>query len=869
MEAYKDSSLPFKLRAVDLVSRMTREEKILQLGSSAPEIPRLGVRAWNYWNEASHGVIAVFQKFNEATSFPVCLALSNSWDPELVRRTASAISDEMRVLYNATGKELDYWCPTVNMGRDPRWGRNDEAFGEDPLLAGKLAAAYVRGIQGDDEKYLKAVSTPKHFAVNNSEYNRNTGSSNVDEATLREYYLRVFESCFREGGAMSVMTSYNRVNGVPASANKQLLQHILYDEWGFDGYIVSDAGAVGDVGPNKNLMWDQVRGHFYGKSMEEACALSLNAGTDICTGTEYRTYLARALDRGMTDEDAMDRALVRCFTARFMLGEFDPPEAQPYYSLGAESLCSAEHARIAEQGAEESIVLLKNENILPLTPAKAKKILVIGPNAIYRQLGSYSIGGFADTRVSVPPLSGIKALGAELGFEISYAKGWHITDRPMGALPGSEVLLREAREAGKELSEYLDDRLPEEIKEEHRQQAEMQARFAEMDFAPPKARHPVDDPDLGRGEEELFEEACRLAAEADAVVVIAGTDPSVTSEGRDRATLALPYDQDEKLCRLADINPNVTAVLVSVGPVTGRFISRLPAIVYAAYAGESQGSAIASVLFGRVNPGGRTSETWYNDDGELPHISEYGLRVHDTATQMGRTYLYWLGKPAFPFGRGLSYTDFEYSGFALSRTDCDANDTVTVSATVTNVGKMAGYEVVQLYSRKINCYDNKPYKQLSAFRKIWLESGESRRVELTLPLSELRFWNYPRDRYVVEEGDWRLWLGRSSDEDDMIVSGEIHVSGDWNAPLSAVVLRCDKRVLSAGDSAPLSLSATLEDARHLDCACLPFELSSSDTDVAEIINGVVKAKAPGLSLITASLTLGGITKTSQLPIKVI
>ena len=238
------------------------------------------------------------------------------------------------------------------------------------------------------------------------------------------------------------------------------------------------------------------------------------------------------------------------------------------------------------------------------------------------------------------------------------------------------------------------------------------------------------------------------------------------------------------------------------------------------------------MLFGKVNPGGRTSETWYNDDAELPHISEYGLRVHDTATQMGRTYLYWLGKPAFPFGRGLSYTKFEYSDFSVSKTDCDANDTITVSATVTNTGGMGGYEVVQLYSRKINCYDNKPYKQLSAFKKIWLDSGESRRVELTLPLSELKFWNYPRERYVVEPGDWRLWLGRSSDEDDMLASAEIHVSGEWNAPLSAVTLRCDKRVLSAGDSAPMSLSATLADAGHLDCACLPFELSSSDTAVA-------------------------------------
>lgn len=866
MEAYKDTSLPFKARAADLVSRMTREEKILQLGSSAPAIPRLGVRAWNYWNEASHGVIAVFQKFNEASSFPVCLALSHTWDPALVEEVSCAISDEMRALYNETGKELDYWCPTVNMGRDTRWGRNDEAFGEDPMLAGKLAAAYVRGIQGHDPKYLKAISTPKHFAVNNSEYNRNTGSSYVDEATLREYYLPVFERCFREGGAMSVMTSYNRINGVPASANRLLLQHILYDEWGFDGYSVSDAGAVGDVGPNKNLMWDQVRGHFYGKSMEEACALSLNAGTDICTGTEYRTYLAKALDEGMTDEDAMDRALVRCFTARFMLGEFDEPSAQPYFRLGSDDLCSPAHARTAERAAEDSLVLLKNNGLLPLRAEKTKKLLVIGPNAIYRQLGSYSIGGFADTRVSVPPLKGIQELGAQLGFEVDYAKGWNLVDKPMGDLPGSEVLLREAREAGKELSEYLDQRLPEEIKEEHRQQAEMQAKFAEMDFRPPEPRHPVNDPDIGVDDGVLFERACQKAKEADAVIVIAGTDPGVTGEGRDRDSLALPYGQDERLCRLMSLNPNTAIVLVSVGPVTGDFIDKAPALLYAVYAGESQGSAIASVLFGKVNPSGRTSETWYNSDSELPHLNEYGIRVHDTATQMGRTYLYWLGTPKFAFGEGLSYTSFAYSDFTVSKTDCDANDTVTVSVRVSNTGDMAGAEVVQLYCRKINCYDNKPYKQLCGFDKVRLEAGESKTVTISLPLNELKFWSYPRERYIVESGDWRLWLGHSSSEDAVICSAEIHISGRWNAPLSAVTLRCDKRVMKPGEAALLSLSATLEDASHLDCGALDIRLSSSDPSVAEVSGNTVRAVGAGVCIIRAELTLSGVTRCSELPV---
>lgn len=866
MHTYLDQSKPFMLRAADLVSQLSLEEKILQLGSSAPAVPRLGIREFNYWNEASHGVIPVFHSFEEASSFPTCLALSSSWNPELVEEVAAAISDEMRALFNINGKELSYWCPTVNMGRDPRWGRNDEAFGEDPLLAGKLAAAYVRGIQGCDEKYLKAVSTPKHFAVNNSEYNRNTGSSNVDEATLREYYLPVFERCFREGGAKSVMTSYNRINGVPASANHFLLQHILYDEWGFNGYSVSDAGAVGDVGPNKNLMWDQVRGHFYAKSMSEACAMSLNAGTDICTGTEYKLSLKEALDKGLTDEAALDRALIRCFTVRMMLGEFDTKETQPYYSLNKKDICSPEHARIAEKAAEESIVLLKNNGLLPLNTKKIKKLLVIGPNAIYRQLGSYSIGGPADTRVSIPPLKGIKALAESLGISVDYAKGWHITDRPMGALPGSEVLLREAKEAGKDLKDYLEDRLPEDVKQRNREAEAM--REARKNQAPPPPRHPVDDPDLGRDPDELFKEALKKAAKADAVIVIAGTDPSVTSEGRDRATLELPYNQDGKIRRIIEANPNTAVVLISVGPVTGDFIDKTPALLYAVYAGESQGSAIAKVLFGNVNPGGRCSETWYNNDSELPHISEYGIRVHDTMNQMGRTYLYWLGKPKFAFGYGLSYTSFAYSDFSVSKTEADANDTIKVSALVKNTGDRAGYETVQLYVRKINCYDNKPYKQLAGFKKVWLEAGEAKQVEIELPLSELKFWSYLHNRYIVEDGDYRLWFGRSSSEEDIIASADIKVSGTWEAPLSAVTLRCDKRILTAGEEAPYSLSATLMDASHLDTGRLPFVLSSSDESVAAVKDGKIRAVSPGLSLITASLTLKGVTKTSSIPIVV-
>lgn len=867
METYRDPALPFEQRAADLVSRMTIEEKMSQLNYDAPAIERLGVRAWTWWNEASHGVIPVFSAFREASSFPVCLALANTWDEELTQRVASAISDEMRAIHNLTGKELDYWCPTVNMGRDPRWGRNDEAFGEDPLLAGKLAAAYVRGIQGEDEKYLKAVSTPKHFAANNSEYNRNSSSSNVDEATLREYYLPVFERCVREGGAKSIMTAYNRIGSIPCSANEHLLQDILYDEWGFDGYIVSDDGAVGDVGPNHNLMWGQPRGHFYGGTMEEACALSLRAGTDICTGNDYKVFLADALKQGLVDEDMLDRALVRCFTARMQLGDFDAPEQLPWCGMREDAICSNAHAELARISAEESLVLLRNEaGLLPLKADHGKKLLVIGPNAIYRQLGGYSIGGFADTRVSVPPLSGIRELGETLGFTVDYCKGWNIVETPVdGGADRFPVLVRAAQEAGLSLEAYLDERTPEGVKKLQRELAARRAERAAMPM--PEPRHPVADPDLGRSDAELWAEALDKAKQADVVLVIAGTDPGVTSEGRDRATLAMPYEQDEKLCALHAVNPKTAAVLITSGPVTGSFLTELPAILWAAYPGESQGTAIAKAVFGAISPSGRSSETWYPSDNCLPDIADYGIKPLDTPNQMGRTYEYWLGQPVYAFGYGLSYSSFDYSNFHLEQTELSPDDVVTAHVTVRNTGDMVASEVVQLYVKHRALWQNQPYRKLAAFRKIRLQPGESREVTLQFPLSDLRSWSYYDNAYRILPGSYSLWLGRSSAEEDQLAACDLQVSGKWHAPLAAVTLRCDKRILRVEETAELRPTAVLEDTRRLDAA--QIRLFSSDPAVAVVENGVVRAIAPGLCTMTAELSRDGQTKTARLPLCVL
>jgi len=872
MHQFQDQSLPFEARAAALVSLLTLEEKVSQMSNSSPEIKRLGIRAWQWWNEASHGVCQVFQPVKEATSFPTCLALSQTWDPALIEEITTAISDEIRAYYNLTGKELDYWCPTVNMGRDPRWGRNDEAFGEDPFLAGKLAAAYVRGMQGYDPTYLKAISTPKHFAANNSEYNRCRGSSNIDEATLREYYLPVFERCVREGGAYSIMTSYNRINGVPSSVNVHLLRDILREEWGFKGYIVSDDGAVGDVGPNTGLMFGELRGQFYAKTMEEASGLCVNAGTDLCTGIEHEVYLMDAIKQGITTEKMLDRALIRAFTARMKLGTFDDPEKVPFYSIGKDHICSEKNAALAQKAAAESLVLLRNENnILPLNESRIKKLAVIGPNALYRQLGSYSIGGNprsdSDTRVCVTPLQGIRAEAKKRGIEVVFAKGWNYAENREHAFgygvkrTYSAVTMHEAEEAGLSPEEYLRERMPDKVRKVMQQRF---AQFAARRDAPEIGlRFPVEDPDIGRPADELFAEALKTAAEADAVVVVVGTDPSVTREGRDRDTLALPYDQDEKVRKILEVNPNVVAVCIAVGPTIGDFLDQVPGLINATYAGESQGAAIADVLFGNVNPSGRLTQTWFYKDSDLPHISEYGIRPFDTATEMGRTYLYYLGKPRFPFGYGLSYTTFKYGDFRLDKDAYDANDTITASLSVTNAGDRAGADVIELYFRKTHKYDNKPYKQLLGFDKVWLEPGETKTVSIKVPVCELKFWNSWKQKFEVEEGDYLVWFGTDC-ENAATEKKEVRISGSWNAPLSAVTVLADRSILRAGEETDVTLSATLEDATHLDTRDLPIIVTTSDPSVAVYVNGRVKALKPGAFTLTAEYTLNGVTKSDTI-----
>ena len=407
---YQDTSLSIDARVANLVSLMTLAEKFPQMGNNNPAISRIGLPGYMYWNEALHGVA----RYGVATVFPQAIAMSSTWDPDLILQVASAISDEARVKNTTSGAGLTWWSPVINMSRDPRWGRTEEGYGEDVYLTSRIAVSFVKGLQGNNPRYLKAAATPKHFACNNKESDRESASANPDQRSLREYFLPAFKACIVEGKAFSIMAAYNAVNGVPCPADTLLLKKILRNEWGFKGFVVSDCDAVGDV-------WSQ---HHYVSSAAQAAAVSLKAGTDMNCGNTMPQNLATAISSGLCTEADMDVALRRQLKSRFLFGEFDPPSAVPYKSIPVSKLDCQANRDLCLKTAREAIVLLKNSNgLLPLNKDSVHSVAVIGPNANTVQIGDYS----GTPPFTVSTYQAISSLYAPNSAKVTYTQGCTMT----------------------------------------------------------------------------------------------------------------------------------------------------------------------------------------------------------------------------------------------------------------------------------------------------------------------------------------------------------------------------------------------------------------------------------------------------------
>jgi beta-glucosidase len=690
---YLDPTQPVEERTHDLISRLTLEEKAILLNHNGPEVTRLAILS-DKWNQCLHGVVWD----RPTTMFPASIAMAATWNPARIHEVATAISDEARAIYNlwhqdpsvrAQHKGLIYRAPVINISRNPYWGRINECYGEDPFLTGRIGVAFVTGLQGDDSKHLKLVSTLKHYAVNNVEKDRQKLSATVSERMLYEYWLPHFRDCIVEGQAQSIMASYNAINGVPSNINPLLLTDILKHQWGFQGFVVSDLGGV-------NTM---VTGHMQGKvSYEEAVARSLNAGCDF-SDNEFMKYIPAAVRQGLLPEARLDDALFRVLRDRIRLGEFDPPEQVSFSKISTNVICSPAHRELALQTARESMVLLKNErNFLPMNKNKLKRIAVIGPHAAMFTPGGYS--GKPDQPIN--PLQGIKNRMAP-GTELTYAKGCEI-------------------------------------------------------FADPRRRANANDASAEPDETASIKAAAEAARKADVAILFLGTTERIESEGRDRTSLSLPGRQEELLEAVCAANSKTILVLLNAGPLALPWAKKhAPAILEAWWNGVEGGDAIADVLFGDYNPAGRMPLTVYASESQVPPQDEYDITK-------GFTYMYVRGEPLFAFGHGLSYTTFKYGAIKFSNQRISADGDFTANVKVTNTGKRAGDEVVQLYVRELKPVVTRPAKELRGFKRIYLEPGEMQTVSITVPAAKLAFYDESTHAFRVNPGPFQIMIGASSDD---------------------------------------------------------------------------------------------------------
>ena len=684
---YKDETKTFKERAAALVSEMTLEEKVFQTLFNAPAIERLDVKAYNYWNEALHGVA----RAGVATVFPQAIGLAAAFDEDLMEEIGDTISTEARAKFNMQAKYgdrdiykgLTFWSPNVNIFRDPRWGRGHETYGEDPYLSGRLGVRFIKGLQGDDEKYMKVAACAKHFAVHSGpEDLRHEFNAVVSEQDLYETYLPAFDACVREAKVEAVMGAYNRTNGEPCCGSKKLLVDILRGKWEFDGHVTSDCWALKDFHEF----------HMVTKNEEETVALAMNNGCDLNCGNMY-VHLLQAVKDGLVEEKTIDRALTRLFTTRMKLGLFDKPEDVPFSKIGYDQVDTAANRALNLKASEKTMVLLKNEgNILPLSLDKIGTIGVIGPNADNRKalVGNYE--GTASEYITV--LEGIREYVGDRA-RIFYSEGCHLfKDRVQG---------------------------------------------------------------LGQPNDRIAE-AKAVADMSDVVIAVMGLDPGLEGEegdqgnefaSGDKPNLNLPGLQEDVLKALRESGKPVILVLLSGSALAvGWADENLPAILQAWYPGAQGGRAVAEVLFGKCNPEGKLPVTFYRSNEDLPAFTDYAMK--------GRTYRYMTKDALYPFGYGLSYTDFTFSDAKVCGTPEDGAE---VSVTVTNSGSRAGAETVQIYVK--SPLAGAPNAQLKGLKKVMLAPGESTTVSLKLAPKAFGVYNEKAERVIVP-GEYEVYVGASA-----------------------------------------------------------------------------------------------------------
>lgn len=682
---FNDPAVNEEQRLDDLIARMTLDEKVDALGNNT-QVPRLGIQASGSV-EGLHGIVLGGPTYGDrantpTTGFPQAYGLGETWDTDLLHRVATYISTENRYLFqNAKYRKsgLIMWTPNVDLGRDPRWGRTEECYGEDAFLTSRLAVAFIKGIQGDHPKYWRNASLMKHFLSNSNEYGRTFSSSNYSDKLFREYYAYPFYKGVTEGESQALMTAYNAYNGTPCIMHP-VLRNIVMKEWGLNGTLLTDGGAF------RLLLSDHKR---FDNDRAAAAAACIKAGITKFLD-EYKDAVYEALHRKLISVEDIEKAIRGNLRISLKLGLLDHTEDNPYAAIGVTDTVAPwskpETKALVREATLKSVVLLKNkDHLLPLDRHKIKKIAVIGQRATEVLQDWYAGKPFYTVNV-------LDAIREEAGsdIEVRYVK----TNR--------------------------------------------------------------------------MDSARTVAAWADVAIVCVGNHPTcdagweqapVISEGKeavDRQSLQL--DQEDLLLQVAQTNPNTIGVLISSFPYAiNRANQTVPALLHLTQCSQELGHAVSDVIFGHYNPAGRLTQTWVKNITDLPHMMDYDI-TH------GRTYMYFKEKPLYPFGYGLSYTRFNYSGTTLNDRVIERGDTLRVCFNLKNSGNMDGDEVVQLYVSARKHTDKDPIKQLKAFQRISLRKGETKKVELTVPYTELQVWDEKQNRFILPDKEMTLEIGASSSD---------------------------------------------------------------------------------------------------------
>jgi beta-glucosidase len=802
-EPFRDPQRPLDERIDDLMGRLTQDEKIGLLHQYQGAIPRLNIGTFKAGTEALHGV-AWSNDFNhngdvvtaDATAFPQALGLASTWDPALIRQVGSAVGDEARGLHaqNPTVWGLNLWAPVVNLLRDPRWGRNEEGYSEDPTLTSAIASAYGSGIEGPDQRHLKAAPTLKHFLAYNNEVNRDTSSSNLSPRVLHEYDEQAFEPTLRAGAATGLMASYNLVNGQPMTISPLLNEARAWSRWPL--FNVSDAFAP------YNLTGSQ---HAFA-TQPEADAAMFKAGIDSYTADNNNpgpmiADVKQALAQGLMTMADVERADRHALSLRFRLGEFDPGGGR-YGSIGPDAVNTPAHQRLARKTAAEATVLLKNDG--GALPLEAEHVAVVGPLAETNYTDWY--GGRPP--YTVTPVQGIREHADVVASEgadrialkdVQSGRYLTATDGPVTATAttadeGTQfdafdwgqgiVTLRNVKtrhvlgyEGGGFITRDQQPNgwfVPQQFKLEAQPDGSYVLRYAGYDsqeswFGDNVYATVGDGGKLTLGASNAadaahFEkttlrdglaEAVEAARDADAAVVVVGSMPFINGrEAHDRTSMALAEGQEALVKAVQAANPHTVVVVENSYPDTLNWEqANVPAILWTTHAGQETGHALADVLFGDVNPAGRLTQTWYRSDGDLPSILDYDIIGSE------RTYQYFRGTPLYAFGHGLSYTHYRYGDVQLKH----SGDAVRATVTVTNAGDRAGDEVVQLYTHQRESRVKRPLKTLRAFARVHLRPAETRAVPLRFDMRDLAYWDEAHARWTLEPGTVDVMAGGASD----------------------------------------------------------------------------------------------------------